>query len=513
VATLAPGQFLASREIDPWPRRPIPQPPLLRRGWRRLVILVAALVAGITAGWLASGTHSPLTFAIPVLLLPFALWRWEAASVVLVLATATEIEQSNYTVGPKVSGAWTQHILLFHSLTKGSGVSPAEILFGLILIIWIMKCSLNGTFNLPRSILARAIAVFTCTIFAGMALGFAHGGRFRWMLWEVRPFFYLAFMYTIAASVLTTRKALRAILWTLVLGIGFKAIQGVYIWYKARHLTPRPEAILSHEEAFFFALFIFLTLALYVFNFRGALRRTATVLLPVVMFANLANDRRNSWAVLSLGLIAMLAATYGCLPERRPIVLRLTLLLLVASAAYFPAFWNKQNTIAQPARAVHSAVKPNPRDLSSNLYRDQENANLLYNIRQSHSLGKGFGVPINYALPIVDISGTDPLIAYVPHDGVFYIWMRLGLLGEAIFLSMIGIAIYRTVQLMRTTEALFQTIGAVTLTGLVAYVVQGYNDMGFSFFRIALCMGILLGTVEACLRLAAEKKESVPDVV
>ena len=58
------------------------------------------------------------------------------------------------------------------------------------------------------------------------------------------------------------------------------------------------------------------------------------------------------------------------------------------------------------------------RDESSDVYRVEENENLKLNIRQGGVLGKGFGLPIDYALGITDISSIDPLIRFVPHNGV-----------------------------------------------------------------------------------------------
>jgi O-antigen ligase len=267
-------------------------------------------------------------------------------------------------------------------------------------------------------------------------------------------------------------------------------------------LTPRPEAILSHEEAFFFGLFVLLTLGLWIFEMRGALRTTATCLLPLVLLANLANSRRNSWAVLALGLVVMLVIAYAVLPHRRPLLHRLGIVLAIGSAVYFPAFWNNDGTIGQPARAVHSTITPDPRDFNSDLYRQQENANLQFNIKQSHDLGLGFGVPIDYALPITNISNIDPMIAYQTHDGVLYIWMRLGILGEAAFLMMIAAAIFRAVELARVADKELAFFGTLVVCAVVAYLIQGYNDLGFSWFRIALCMGVLFGATEAALRMA-----------
>jgi hypothetical protein len=467
-----------------------------------------AILAGLAAGALAASGHSTIVFAFPALLIPVAIWKRDEAGVIIVLAVATLVEEDTYEVGPGVAGAFTQKIPLFHSITQGSGVSLFEVLLVLILAVWVMKGALQGSLRLPHSALSRAIGVFLLVVLWGVGVGLADGGAFRWAVWEIRPFVYLGVMFWVSASLLNTKRALRAVLWTLVLGSGFKALQGVKIWIPARHLTPKPEAILAHEEAFFFGLFIFLTLALWIFEQRGALRTTATALLPAVLLSNLANSRRTSWAILVLGLVAMLVVAYATLPHRRRMLQRLGLGLAIGSAVYFPFFWNSESTIGQPAHAVHSAVKPDKRDASSNLYRDQENANLWFNIRKSPYVGMGFGRPIDYALPIQDISTIDPQIKYVPHDSVLGLWMRVGLVGEVAFLMVIAAAILRAVELMRVRDQELALFGLLTICGIVAYLVQGYNDLGFSWFRIALCMGILFGATEAALRLARQERTS-----
>jgi O-antigen ligase len=229
------------------------------------------------------------------------------------------------------------------------------------------------------------------------------------------------------------------------------------------------------------------------------------------MLANLANARRTAWAILAIGLVVLLVVAYRTLPHRRPLLRRLGVVLLIGSALYFPAFWNNSSTIGQPARAIQSAVHPNSRDEASDLYRTQEDANILFNIRQSHDLGMGFGVPIDYALPIVNINNIDPMIAYVPHNSVLYIWMRLGIVGEVVFLMMIAAGIMRAVQLARVRDPQLALFGTLTVCAVMAYLVMGYNDMGFTWFRIALCMGILFGATEAALRLAREEQLDQPD--
>jgi hypothetical protein len=265
-------------------------------------------------------------------------------------------------------------------------------------------------------------------------------------------------------------------------------------------MNPRPEAVLGHEESFFFAILIFLVLALWLWNVEGRLRTVATALLPLVSLADIANNRRAAWLVLGGGLIAMIAVAFRALPERRHLLRRGIVAALVVSVVYFPAYWNKGGGLAQPARAAHSMIAPDPRDALSDLYRVQENANLKENIRAGHGIGNGFGVPIRYSLPITDISAIDPMIAYIPHNGVLYVLMRMGLLGGLALWGLVAAAIVTAARASRSPDREQAIVGAIVVAALVGWVLMGAVDQAFFFYRIAFVTGTLLGLLDGAAR-------------
>jgi hypothetical protein len=221
-----------------------------------------------------------------------------------------------------------------------------------------------------------------------------------------------------------------------------------------------------------------------------------------VLVGDMVNSRRTAWLVLAAGLIIVGIVGAVTLPGRRRFLVRTGVWLAAVLCVYLPVYWNQTGTLGQPARAVHSFVSPNPRDASSDLYRAQENANLTLNIHQGGLVGKGFGVPIDYALPIANISQVDPEIAYVPHNGVLYIVMRMGLFGAIAFWCVIGVGLIAACRLAARADRDAALIGFVTAASIVGYTLQGYNDQGFFFYRIAICMGLLLGLTEVATRLA-----------
>ena len=189
------------------------------------------------------------------------------------------------------------------------------------------------------------------------------------------------------------------------------------------------------------------------------------------------------------------------------------IVLLGISVVYFPLYWNKSGALAQPAMAIRSQFSPNARDHASDLYRQQENANLLLNIHNAGPLGRGLGVNINYALQIVDLSKSDPSIKYIPHNGVIYIPEALGLLGVLAMWSVIGTAIVAGCRLTKSADRELAVVGALVTCSVVGWVLEGATDMGFSFYRIAFVTGVLLGLLETArrLQLPARSLEPAPD--
>jgi hypothetical protein len=477
---------------------------------RRIVVTlccVLALAGGVAAATLAAGGHFTATLFFAAALLPLVLWRSPRSGVVMLLVAATTIEQFRYDIsGAPGLDAFTDRIPFFTSLNDGVGLSgvninPAEMLLVAVVLVWLLTAAANGSLHVPRSRLAASLAVLLGFVLLGVGTGLSHGGDTRFLLWELRPWLYLCFTYLVASQLLDSAAAIRAVLWAFVIGCGFKAVQGVYIWWQARGIEPRPEALLAHEEAFFFGLFVMITLALWLRGVRlGRLRATATWLLPLVLLADLGNDRRNAWVIIGIDFVVLMLIAYVRLRDRRVLVRRIAAGVAVASLVYFPLYWNSGGTIAQPARTLRSLVAPTDRDRQSDAYRMLEDANLGRNIQQSMPLGNGFGVPIAYTIPIVDLSSFNPLIRYVPHDGVLYVWMRLGIGGELAFWAVVAAALFAACRISRSAEPEVFLLGAIGACAVVAWVIQADNDLGLFWFRIAFAMGAMLGAVDAASR-------------
>jgi len=469
--------------------------PVVRKRWAWLI--GGGLAFGAAAGYL--GTYGGVTHALMlcIVLLPLLLWRRPYLAPAVLLSAAILIEQGDPSPRIPITG----HMPMFQGIGPGH-LQGADLLLLLVFFIYCVKGAEWGPRWYPRTHVSLAIrAVLFCVVLA-LVVGQAHGGDLRMALMEARPYVYLSATYFLAAVYIRDRRAIRAVMWSFVGSVGFVAVQGIDVWITNRHMYPKPESYITHEASYFFVIYMILVLALWLFDQRGSMRTWATRLLPLVIFANTVNDRRAAWEMLGGALLCFGVITYKALPIRRHLLGKSIVALILISAVYFPVMWNSGSSLGEPARAIKSQIAPTTRDADSDVYRVQENANLQLNIKQDGLLGKGFGVKIDYALPITDISQTDPLIAYIPHNDVLDVLMRMGLLGGVALWSLIAAGIIMGFRLAMSRDHELAVIGMVVACSMVAYALMGAVDQGFFFFRIAFITGSLLGLAEAARRLA-----------
>ena len=100
----------------------------------------------------------------------------------------------------------------------------------MVLFIYLAKGKDWGTRLIPRTHVSLAVrAVLGCVVLA-IVVGQAHHGDLRTALMQARPWVYLAATYFLTSAFVRDRRAIRAVLWTFVGTVGFKALQGIYVW-------------------------------------------------------------------------------------------------------------------------------------------------------------------------------------------------------------------------------------------------------------------------------------------
>lgn len=482
----------------------------------RLLLLLtaaAAVPAGLIAGNLAAAGHITAVFALFIVLVPILAWRRFAIAVGGMAFLAIVIEQ--FAIGA-AGGDVTDRVPLFTSLSSGIGlagayVTPFEIVIGVLLAVLLARTGLRQI-RLPRSDLALSVALLLVMVAFGAVHGIATGGDSKETLWEIRPFTYVGVMFLLVSQLSPTVRTLWALLWTFVIGVGLKTLQGILLLgVLIETRQTRPDYLLSHEDAVFFSLFILLVAALWLLRMRCRMRALTTAMLPFVFVMNAANNRRTAWLMIGAGVLLLILLTWVRQPDRRPLLAGLVASAAVLSGVYIPLFWNQpDNLLGSPVRSIRSVIQPDPRDAASNLYRQAENANLYVNIKRSPILGTGYGIPIDYRIPIVDISADDPSIKYIPHNGILDVWYRLGAIGALAFWTFIGFAILTACRVVvKANDRRLVVFGAFGACAVVAYLIEGNLDLGLDWFRVAVWMGAVFGSLEIARRVV--QRETVKE--
>jgi len=500
-----------------------------RRNTQFLVggVLLAAAVVGIFAGF-GMETVLPPVVLLLMLTVPLLLWRYPRLPLYVTLAAACLFEtgQLSGMDGHPFADSLTDRVPFFwnvntifqtyaHADFKGVPLNLFEIFMLVAGVCSALRAVYSGTANLRGGRLLVPIGVYLLFVVVGWGNGIVTGGDFKISLQEVRPQFYFGLAYLMAFNVIRERKQIVGMLWVVVLCIGFKGILLTFRQYVTLHGLPLPDqGIGSHEEVFFFDAFIALLLSFSVCGTFPKMRNTMLALLPFVILGSLACNRRAGTAAFVIIIPVLVLAAYQVLPARRRLIALMSAAGLIAFAGYYQAFKNSDSMLAQPARAINSQFTPDPRDASSNAYRDAENADLMATIHAA-PLGYGYGKRMIHAVPIADISGLYEWWDIMTHNQVLWVWMRVGTLGFLAFWMMVSAILICAARTVRSEWADIET-KSLAIAGMLivgALTIFGLLDLQFSNFRDMLFAGLwsgLLAALPSSVPALGAKREARP---
>jgi hypothetical protein len=478
------------------------QQQLLRKvaGAIALILLVVVTVAVIV----------PPPFNLIVGLAVGIVWIWRRPFNGLLLLIAASIVVEIFPL--HFPDSLTDRIPFFQNLNNAYGLNgisatPAEILMGVALLAYFVRRTVTRTAERPGA-LAVAYVVFTACVIMGELHGLLFaGGDLNLSLWEVRPQVYGFLMFLLATSVVKERKDLIALVTVFFAAILLKAGIGDwrYLVTLSRDLGTH-ESVLGHEDSFFLSLYLIAALVALVW---GIGRKPVTLLLlgsPVVLVALLANQRRAGEIGLAAGLLAVTVLAIRFRPSLRNHVMVGSVVVAICLTIFLSIFWNHQTgVLGQIVRPVRSLVDPTGRDFRSDAYRLAETANLELTFKSSPVIGVGFGIPYKIVYPMADISQIYPLWNYIPHNSLFWIAMRMGVIGYVAFWCLIGIAVLQAIAILGTKrDPLYLAFAAFTVAAIGAELMLGYTDLQIESYRNMILIGALLGVLN--------RIPSMPDV-
>jgi O-antigen ligase len=131
----------------------------------------------------------------------------------------------------------------------------------------------------------------------------------------------------------------------------------------------------------------------------------------------------------------------------------------------------------------------------STLYRDGENYNLIYTLRENPLLGTGFGRPFDEKQPLDDISGGFKEWRYLPHNAVLGLWAFTGLVGFSGLWSVLVVGLLLAARSYRYARSSGDRIAAsAAMAGIAVYLIHCWGDIGFTESKSIFLVGAALAT-------------------
>lgn len=337
------------------------------------------------------------------------------------------------------------------------------------------------------------IFLLLCVVW-GTVHGLSTGGDLKITVNEVRSFWYLFLGYLLAYNLIRSKVHLRSFFWFVIICAGIKALEGVYIYAIVIHGDLADyHAIMSHEESFFWiSILLLIVLSSLYYKYRPQFY-TALALIPFILISLVANNRRADFVALLVGLLVAWLLIFVSRSGARKglIVVLISTSLLVG--AYVAAFYNGQGGFSEPARAIVSVFHPDPTSAASNLYRDIEDYDLKYTVKLN-PLGLGFGKPFLQPIPLPDISKDDPVYNFIPHNTIYWVWMRLGPIGYLALWYLMGSIIVRGCLYVRQLKDRYlQLIAIYIVCMFIMEIMVAFADYQLSFYRNVIYVGMLAG--------------------
>ena len=507
-------RLLASSAHSVWPSI---HAPLLHAGLAVTIIAIAIVATG--------SRPNPMTTAtiIGFLLLTPLIWNRPALGVYILVGGAAVFETFRLGFPDSV----TDRVPFFSSFASQFGgpqflvVTAAEVVMGYTLVVVVLRRIAERARPLELGPLIWAVGFYMVMVGYGFVYGVGTGSDIQLSFWEARGQLYIFMAYLLAVNTIRDKTQVARLLWLFMIGVGLKGVLGTWRFLvtfgadrsELRELALAGNSLMAHEESFFFALFLALILLLFLFrSHRGQLWLGLLASAPVVV-SILANQRRAGILIMLIAVVLVLILSHRLIQRRRRAIVAITLLMTLVLTVFVGLGWNSGGGLwSQPARTVRSLVLPSARDAGSNDFRRLEALNIKWNIQIDPLLGRGYGHPIIFYIPLPSISSGFYFWDITPHNTILWVWMRLGFVGFIAFWFLIGRSIVGTIiETKRVTDPYLKMMGAFTVIVLTAWIMMGLMDMGLVDFRETVLVGALIGVASRLRQI--ERSEEEPATV
>lgn len=272
--------------------------------------------------------------------------------------------------------------------------------------------------------------------------------------------------------------------------IGFKAVAGLFVYFSGLAVSDPAFGRLTYYLPTTNLLLMLYLLGMWIAFLSGTkLPRWTWWITPLVFLALLLSYRRAMWLGTGLGCLLVLFPATGRLGRRLIVPGVLVFGVAIYLALGTGIAGSLQGPIVNRISSINSSkISQNEQDS----YRIGERHNVWDAIERSPISGLGIGVPwaMRYPLSFTYVGGNE----YV-HIAALWWWMKMGLLGLAAYLLLIGSAVFVGIRVWRTHPdpqvRVFGLAAAGMTVGLV--IVEVTSTAVGDLERTSAMFGFILG--------------------
>ena len=392
----------------------------------------------------------------------------------------------------------TAQTRFFQNLSAYTAVPLRLSIADLLTLLTIGSCARRcATARIPfrTGPFGQAIALYGAAFLIGTAIGAARGGAWDpdTALAELRGPLYLCASYFIAVNLLRDRAHLVALMWTFVVIVGAKSLQGIFNYQVALGLPYGVDAVTSHEDVVFFDAVVVLALLAVILGLRSRLTYALLAVQPAILLAELLTQRRVAFIALGAALVAVAMLIFAVAPRRALLVVAAG---IVALGMYLAVFAEDTGPLGEPVRAIRSVVDPssvNYRDQLSNAWRDIEDRNIQYTVQQLPLTGVGVGQEYLFREEPSTLWGFT-YWRYMTHNAVLWLWLKAGPLGAfALWFLAARVILLSTRWSVRLRDGWLRWAAAFPVVLLICQIVFSSVDLGLTYSRPMIVLGTVLG--------------------
>jgi len=324
----------------------------------------------------------------------------------------------------------------------GLPLTPIELMLVVTVVAWLLRSYATHTWRIQRGGVLWPALLFEGFLVIGLMRGILGGGDIRIAMFESRAMFYLPTLYFLIVQLFTTRaQYVRLFVVAVVAIFGQSLLAIVYFAGLGAEQRSELDRLTEHSSSIHLGAVFVVLMASFLLPGCTVRLRSALLVVSVPGLIVFALSQRRSAAVgLCIAVILLVVVVAKLRPS--------TLIWLLptgalVSAAYLAVFWNTIGPVGLGAQAVKSVIAPDQLDnvdRSSDMYRQIEAYNLWYTIRAQPITGVGFGNPFYQPAPLPFLEGFE-FRAFIPHNSMIWVWLKLGVAGFVTVLAVILLSI------------------------------------------------------------------------